>query len=195
MAVGVNISLAGRVAVRLGGETGAEVALGGRARIAFAYLLLERWRPVGRDELADAVWDPEPPATWADALRGVVRRVRTTLHTAGPDTEVVLTNGLGGYQVRLPPDAVIDVEVAAAAMERARAALAGDPRDVCAFARQAAMASRREFLAGLSGVWVEHRQAELRELHIEALELLSRGARACGDGATALRAAEEAVAM
>ncbi|MGI8984850.1 MAG: ATP-binding protein, partial [Acidimicrobiales bacterium] len=42
--------------------------------------------------------------------------------------------------------------------------------------------------------WVEHRQAELRELHLRALETASDAAAAAGDWSGALHSAEEAVA-
>jgi len=81
MAGGVTISLAGRVSVGVAGHD-VDAALGPRGRVALAYLTLERWRPVPRDELADVVWGRELPTTWRAALRGVVSRIRVSI----PDT-------------------------------------------------------------------------------------------------------------
>ncbi|MDQ6617268.1 MAG: tetratricopeptide repeat protein [Actinomycetota bacterium] len=193
---GVNISLAGRVAIGPGGGRGDEAELGERARVALAYLVLERWRPVGRDELAEVVWGHELPPTWRPALRGIVHRVRVALGQAGMDGAEVLTTGLGGYELHLPPGTQVDVEVAVAALKYAlAAAAAGHAREATVQARRAVEASRGEFLAGISGMWVERRQGELRELHVEALEALARAAAACHDGATAVWSAEEAIAL
>ena len=76
MARAISISLAGRVSIGAPGQDGPNAALGSRARVALAYLALERWRPVARDELADVIWGAELPATWRASLRGVVSRVR-----------------------------------------------------------------------------------------------------------------------
>ena len=61
MTAGIDISLAGRVAIGPAGQARSEAALGSRGRVALAYLVLERWRPVARDELAEVVWGAELP--------------------------------------------------------------------------------------------------------------------------------------
>ncbi len=61
MTAGIHISLAGRVAIGPASEPGSEIALGSRGRVTLAYLVLERWRPVARDELAEVVWGAELP--------------------------------------------------------------------------------------------------------------------------------------
>ncbi|MBW3579168.1 MAG: hypothetical protein KY462_15825 [Actinobacteria bacterium] len=78
------ISLAGRIAVAVDTHQVDERALpGSQARVVLALLVCERHRPVSRDELADNLWPTERPNTWETALRGVVRRVRGFLVSAG----------------------------------------------------------------------------------------------------------------
>jgi len=195
VAVAVKISLAGRVTIGVSGTADVEVELGARARVALGYLVLERSRPVGRDELADVVWGADLPATWPDALRNVVARVRTALRAAGLDVAEVLTTTQAGYQLHLPPEVQVDVDIASKALHEARDALASDAGEAMLQAHRAVDGSLGEFLAGASGIWVERRQAELRQLHVEALEVLSQAATTCGDTATGVWAADEAIGL
>ncbi len=199
MAELVHISLAGRVAICPDGcggdQTRAEAALGSRARVALAYLVSERARPVAAGTLADVVWGPALPATWRAALRGVIARVRVALSTAGLDAAAALTSGPGGYQIHLPPGSTVDVEVGRAALEAALVALASDPPSAAGAARRAVQILRGEFAGGGDSPWVERRQAELAELQVRALETLSLASSACRDLDAALWAAEEAVAL
>ena len=193
----MEISLTGRISVQLDGDVACDAALGPRGRVALAYLVLERQRPVTRDELAHALWgDEDLPPTWRAALRGVILRLRAFLSASGLGPTGFLTSDNGCYQLCLPLDTVVDVEVAAAAFDTARAALdGGDTAQARHAAGSAAKVCRRQFLAGATGAWIERRQAALRELHAQTLEILSQAAGACGDHAAALRAAEEAVAL
>jgi predicted ATPase/DNA-binding SARP family transcriptional activator len=195
--VELHISLTGTVSIGDGAGrlhlTG--TALGPRGRTALAYLVLERDRPVPRDELADTVWGEGVPPTWRAALRGVLARVRTVLAEDVVE-DMVMTCTHGCYQLRLPPQVIVDVEAAAADLSAARFALDHDDAEgACRLGAEAVTVARRRFLPGASGRWVEQRQAELRELQVEALETLSDAAVALGDPARALRAAEEALSL
>lgn len=195
MAPAISISFAGRVAIGTPGKQGIESSLGCRAQVALAYLALERWRPVGRDELAEVVWGSDLPTTWRAALRGVVLRLRAALAAAGVDPVTTLTSGPGGYQIHLAPGSWVDVEVAEERLASARAALALDPRQARAAAQAAAGTLRGAFLIGAEGPWVERRRAQLAELHLQGLELLSEACAQCSDADGAVAAAEEAVAL
>ncbi|CAN5791636.1 BTAD domain-containing putative transcriptional regulator [soil metagenome] len=169
--------------------------LGPRGRTALAFLVLERDRPVPRAELADAVWAEGVPPTWRAALRGVLARVRSAL-TVTSLPQVVLTCAHGCYQLALPTGVVVDVEAAVADLQSARSALElGDAEHGRLRAARAVAVARRGFLPGTSGGWVERRQAELRELRVEALEILSDAAAALENLAGALHAAEEALSV
>src|SRR3954454_24283286 len=112
---------------------------GRRAELVFAYLAAEHQRTVSRDELAGAVWPGALPDTWAAALRGVVSEVRRFLEDAGLDPAEVLASARGGYQLRLPPGVVVDLDEARAALAAAREQLAGGiPARAAAHAERAA---------------------------------------------------------
>ncbi|MDQ3716564.1 MAG: hypothetical protein M3381_11215 [Actinomycetota bacterium] len=195
MAERLDISLAGRMTLAVDGRASVEVTLGSRARVAFAYLVMERWRPVAADELAQAVWGDDLPTTWRAALRGVIARVRGVLTGAGLDASKVLTSGVSGYQVRLPPGSTVDVELAEAALQTAAKEVPVDPKRACHEAGRAVTTLRGQFLRPGDGAWVERRQAQQSELHLRALETLAEAASASGDHDTALWAAKGAVAL
>src|SRR5881396_1729720 len=125
----VRVSLVG--SIRLEGPTGVldERALGGRqGRVAFAVLVSARHRPVPKDELAEALWPKELPASWQAALRGVVTKVRSALTSIGLDGANVIRSAFGCYQLDLPQDASVDIETASGAVEVAEVALSqGNP--------------------------------------------------------------------
>src|ERR1041384_6599570 len=124
----VRVSLVGPI--RLEGPAGtlAERALGRQARVVFALLAGARHRPVAKEELAEALWPDDPPASWQAALRGVVTKVRSALTTVGLDGAHAIRSAFGCYQLELPEGSSVDLETASEGVEEAEAALAaGDP--------------------------------------------------------------------
>lgn len=165
------------------------------AWVVLSYLVAERHRPVGCDELAEVLWGDALPRSWSVMVRGLVSKLRSAFAEVGAGREVV-TTVFGCYQLKLPPDAEIDIETAEADVAVAEAALAGgEPARARATASRAAEVAGRRFLPGAEGFWVEQRQAGLAELRLRALEALAHAASACGDHATAVLAAEEVVAL
>jgi len=195
MAREVHVTLLGRVAIEVGAEAFPEPVPGPLGRVALAFLVLHRDRPVTRDELAEALWGREDlPPTWASALRGVVFRLRRALTTLGLPGAEVLRNSVGSYLLHLPDDASVDMERAGQLLEAARASLgAGLALDAQRAAESAAHLSRGQFLPGAHGAWVEQHQAAARELHLCCLELLSEAATVAGDHAVAVASAEAAI--
>src|SRR5206468_1340298 len=117
----------------------------------FRSLLVERQRPVARDELADVVWGASPPPTWPDALRGVISRVRTVFAAGGIPLDDMVKSDAGCYQLHLPAEAVVDVEAAAAARTAAREALRnGRAPAALDAATEAVSLTGGQFLAGMS---------------------------------------------
>src|SRR3954465_12897950 len=140
------IELCGRLLVEIDGE-GLQAALPGRqGRLLFAYLVLNRDRPVRRDELVDALWSENGQPESADALlRPPLSRLRKAL---GPDR----LEGRTELTLALPDDAWIDWEVAHAALARTREALgAGDHQTAWQAANEAAEIASAGLPPGLGG--------------------------------------------
>ncbi|MGH9226748.1 MAG: AfsR/SARP family transcriptional regulator, partial [Acidimicrobiales bacterium] len=109
------VALAGQVGIATAGSLIETSGLGRLGRVAFAYLVVNRDRPVPRDELADVLWGEDLPRTWDTSLRVVVSKLRTWLEEAGLDRDAV-TSAFGTYQLHLPDGTRVDVEEAAAAL-------------------------------------------------------------------------------
>ena len=89
---------------------------GRQGRALFAYLVLQRPRSVGRDELIEALWAEDPPAGFASAVTVLLSKLR-----AAVAADVLV--GRGSVHIALPPDARVDVEQALAALHRAESAV------------------------------------------------------------------------
>src|SRR4051794_4075353 len=111
------IQLCGRLIVELQGRRLEDTLRGRQGRLLFAYLALNRDRPVRRDELAEALWSGTgaPPA-YESLLAPPLSRLRKAL---GPG----VLEGRSELQLILPSDAWIDWEVAPRQVSRARHAL------------------------------------------------------------------------
>src|SRR3954471_19121045 len=67
-ALTTEIRLCGRLAVRVDGQDLERALIGRQGRLLFAYLALNRRRPVRRDELIEALWAEEGPPAGGDGL-------------------------------------------------------------------------------------------------------------------------------
>src|SRR4051812_9951227 len=184
------IELCGRLLVEIDGE-GLQGALPGRqGRLLFAYLVLNRDRPVRRDELVDALWSENGHPDSAEALlRPPLSRLRKAL---GPGR----LEGRTELALVLPDDAWIDWEVAHAALARTREALgAGDHAAAWQAAGEAAEIASAGLLPGLEADWIDERRRELSDLRVEALEAAAAAGVVLGGAhlAGAERAARAAV--
>ncbi|MFI9642518.1 BTAD domain-containing putative transcriptional regulator [Micromonospora sp. NPDC051925] len=165
-----------------------------QAQVAFARLTLERANGTGRDQLADTVWPDGLPDTWASALRSVVSRVRAFVAGGDASDDLSVISQSGRYLLRLPPDAVVDLELAESSVATATKAFADD--DFTEARRRAASAVaclRRPFLSDHEGEWVTSVRQRLDELLVAALEIASLASSALGEDREALRYASEAV--
>ena len=170
--------------MREGGERLDERLPGRQGRVLLAYLVLERRRPVSRDELVEAIWPDGPPAAADTALSALLSKLRRALGAArlASGTPVALA---------LPADAWIDVEAAAEALHRAESAVArGEWKAAWGPARVVQHVTAREFLSGEDAPWIDERRRQLEEWHVRSLELV---AEAClGIGGSELATAERA---
>jgi YVTN family beta-propeller protein len=193
----LSITLAGRVSLCSGGQEIGEERLAGRqGRLLFAYLVIERGRPVPRDELADVLWGASPPATWEKGLTVLVSRLRAALADSALGGAAALSNALGCYRLDLPADTWVDVEAAAVASHDAAAALEdGRLDESLTLGTRALDVLRRPLLAGDDGVWVEAKRRELADIADEALASCVDANLAARRPGEAARLAEEAIAL
>lgn len=110
------VQLCGRFVLELRGRRIEQGLPGRRGRALFAYLVLERPRTVGRDELTEAIWPGNAHANHASALTVLLSKLRAVV---GAD----VLAGRGSVRVVLPPGARVDVEQALAALHRAQSAV------------------------------------------------------------------------
>jgi DNA-binding SARP family transcriptional activator len=172
------IQLCGHLVARIDGRR-IETELPGRqGRLAFAFLAVNRHRPVTRDELTDALWSKEPDS---DRLSPLLSKLRG----------VVPLEGRGDVRLVLPGAAWIDLEAAAEGLHRAQSLVAqGDFAGAWSPGRVAQHIATREFLPGQDAPWIDKQRRRLDEILIRSLELIGR---ACVEiGAGELETAERA---
>ena len=162
-----------------------EAQLPGRqGRLAFAFLALNRHRPVPRDELADVLWD-EPAAS--ERLSPLLSKLRSS----------VPLDGRGEVRLTLPDAAWVDVEAASEGLHRAESAVArGDFAGAWGPGRVAQHIASRTFLPGEDAAWVDIERRRLEEILVRSLELVGRACVEIGAGEldTAERAARNLIA-
>jgi DNA-binding SARP family transcriptional activator len=162
------IQLCGRLSVEIDGAQRADHLRGKQVPLLLAYLLLNRGRHVGREELIGALWPYEAPVSQDAALRTLLSRLRSALgagSVVGRD-EVILD---------LPEPVWIDLEAAALEVERAAQTLAdGDARNAWAVAQVPLNIARRGLLPGAQASWLDSRRRELEDVRLQALEVIGR---------------------
>lgn len=166
----VRIYLCGRLAVESGDHVLTERALPARqGRRLWTYLVLNRRRPISRDDLAGAIWGDEIPDAWDGALTTLVSRVRSAI--AALDGSVAIHGEPGRYSLSAPSDAVVDLERARAALHAAETAVRrGAWGEALAEARVAMEIAARGFLSGEELPWIEGQRRGLADLRMHALE-------------------------
>jgi DNA-binding SARP family transcriptional activator len=169
----LRVYVCGRLAVEHASTVLLESAFPARqGRRLWAYLVLNRRQPVGREDLAEAVWGDEIPDAWDPALNALISRLRTVLKPIiALEPDLSIRGEVGRYELRLPAGAFVDLERARLALHTAETRLrAGDYQMALAEARVAMDIAARGFLMGESGVWIEGQQRALRDLRVRALE-------------------------
>jgi DNA-binding SARP family transcriptional activator len=181
------IQLCGRFVADIDGCRIEDTLPGRLGRVLFAYLVLNRARPVPRDTLLMAGWGEDAPAETRNALNVLLSKLR---------------NGLGAEHFRgraeiellLPPGTFVDAEAALEGAHRAESAIA-DGRWVQAWgpAGIAYHVGSRPFLAGLEAPWIDEWRRRLEEVRLRGLECFA--AASLGLGGPALAQAEERARM
>jgi SARP family transcriptional regulator, regulator of embCAB operon len=137
-----------------------------------------------------AIWGENRPAASGQALRALLSKLRAAI---GRD----LLPADGPLRLELHQSAHVDVEVATRAIHDGESGIARQEWARAWIASQTAMnVTRRGFLAGHDGAWVEERRDELGTVYTRALATLSAAALELGETEllTAVRAARELVA-
>jgi DNA-binding SARP family transcriptional activator len=131
---------------------------GRQVPLLLAYLVLDRHRPFGREELIGALWPEHAPQSQDAALRTLLSRLRTAL----------------GRGVLVGRDAH--------AQRADRALQAQDPRAAWALAQVPLNIATRGLLPGAQAAWLESRRRELSDVRLHALEVIGRAGLALGGG-------------
>jgi branched-chain amino acid transport system substrate-binding protein len=193
----VTVSIVGRVSIGIDDVLIGEEGFPGRqGRLVFVYLVAESGRPVSREELADALWGEQLPATWEKALTVIVSKLRGLLEECRLDVASVLMNAFGCYRLDLPEGSIVDLHVAAEAIEAAEVALAAGELDKAKeLSERAVSLARLPFLQGDEGRWVEQKRREQSEVLSRGLGFLAEASLRFGEAAEAVRYAEEEIAV
>jgi DNA-binding SARP family transcriptional activator len=176
----ITIQLRGEVRLDVGGNR-MEGRLPGRlGRALLAFLVLNRHRAMTRDELMDALWPSAVPRDPAATLSTLLSGIRRALGAE-------LLRGRSELRLELPPDAVVDVELAARALSEARDALPGEPSRAATAAQTALDIYESPLVPLFDAPWLEEHRRLQEEDRLAALEALAEAALAMGD-AGAVRA-------
>lgn len=137
---------------------------GTRLRAAVCRLAVAVPRPVGVDELIDAVWDGRPPGAAAHALQSLITRLRGVLGGAGS----VLMDARG-YRLPLAPEAVDALVFQDLLARGRRAAREADHASALTSFEQALALWRGPALTGVPDApYVAGLTAELENLRLDA---------------------------
>jgi DNA-binding SARP family transcriptional activator len=193
----VRVHLAGRISIEADAQLiGPDRFPGQQGRVAFAYLVIERGRPVTLEELAETLWPGSLPPAWESALRAIVSKLRSVIANPEGRGGSTLTSARGSYELRLPAHTWVDVEAAAEAIHDAEAALRkGDPRLAYGPSAVAHHIARRPFLAGEQGPWIEAQRDRLRDILLRALEVRTEVYLWNAEHSLAQRAAKDLIAL
>jgi class 3 adenylate cyclase/DNA-binding SARP family transcriptional activator len=193
----LRVYLTGRLRLEGAGNLIDETRLPGRqGRLALAFLVLERERPTGRSEVAEVLWPTSPPAAWEAGLSALISKLRSALGHVGLDGGQVLSSAMGCLQLRLPAGTWVDIEAAYEGLHTAELACrAGHLLEAHSWAEVPVHVTKRPFLPGEDGPWVDGVRAHLREVRIRALHCHAVTWIEAGDLDLAVRSAEQAVEL
>jgi DNA-binding SARP family transcriptional activator/streptogramin lyase len=167
---------------------------GRQGRLLFAYLVAKHGKLVPRDELAEALWEGVPPASWDKALRVLVSKLRTVLAETEDGATADLTASSGCYRLDLPAGTWIDVLAAESAAQEAEGLLATDELEGAIRAASVTESVLHQpFMPGDDGTWVHGKRRELDEIRLRALSVLAEACLRSGQAEAAVRWAEQAV--
>ena len=177
------IQLCGRLVVRLEGQRVEDALPGAKGQLLFAYLVLNRVRRIGRDQLLEAVYGEEATPGHSPRLNVLLSKLR---RVAGPE----MLTGRSEIDVALPRDAFIDVEAALEGLHRAESHVAqGEWADAWGPSGVAYHVASRPLLQGHDRPWLDEWRRRLEDVRVRGLECFA--AARLGLGGPTLPQAEE----
>jgi DNA-binding SARP family transcriptional activator len=166
---------------------------GHQGRIALAALATLR-QPMSHDDLADIVWDGQPPSQWKSALAAIMSKTRSLITATGFDGSTMLVSSVGTYSFVPPADMWIDVEHAARSLDRAEGAFRrGDAAEASREATVASSILRRPLLAGAECSWLDDARRRQSDALYRSMVTLAAAWHALGDYQLAAAVAQSAV--
>jgi DNA-binding SARP family transcriptional activator len=182
----MRIYLTGRLMVESESDLLDEEDLPARqGRNAFAYLVLNRRRPIPRPELAAALWSDSPPEASEATLSGVLSRLRRLFRSLAIDADISTLSG--SVHVRLPGELWVDIDAARNALDEAEGQMRADrAREAWPQAAVALSIFERGFLQGEEEPWILRERERIHSEHLRSLELLADITLAIGESASSL---------
>jgi SARP family transcriptional regulator, regulator of embCAB operon len=181
------IQLCGRFIADIDGSRIEDTLPGRLGRILFAYLVLNRGRPLPRDALLMACWGQDAAPEARNALSVLLSKLR---HGLGAEH----LQGRTEIELLLPSAIFVDVEAALEGAHRAESSIAeGRWAQAWGPAGIAYHVATRPFLHGLEAPWIDPWRRRLEEVRLRGLECFA--AAGLGLGGPALAQAEERAKM
>ena len=160
-----------------------------QGRIAFAYLALNRRRPIPRLELGTALWGDSPPEAWEASLSALLSRLRGLFRKLGIDADISALSG--SVHLILPRELWIDLDAARNALDEAEGLMrAGRAKEAWPPAVVALSILERGFLHGEEQPWIIRERERIHEERLRALELLAEITLSLGESASSVRFAK-----
>jgi SARP family transcriptional regulator, regulator of embCAB operon len=159
----LRIQLCGPLAVEREGERLEGRLPGRQGRLLIAYLVINRHRPVPRDQLAEALWREPDPAAVDARLNPLLSKLRRVFGSDAVDGRSTLRLCL--------PDAWVDLDAAIEAIHRAESAVAQKEWTRAWGPVLAALfVAERTLLPGEDAPWIDDVRHQLAVVHLRALE-------------------------
>lgn len=191
MVAGVHVRLLGATEVRTSSGERVTAFGGAKARQVLGMLAVQPGTAIGKERLAEQLWDGTPPRSWAGTLESYVCVLRRSIGEAGRSSAIRTT--ACGYV--LDDDRVtVDVAEVRTLVGRARAGR-GSER-VALVEAAAAWAMEGELLASEPyAAWADEQRGRLHHELVSACVDTATAAHASGDDAAAVRLAEAAISL
>jgi DNA-binding SARP family transcriptional activator len=162
------VQLCGRLVVRVDGVRIEGALPGAKGQLLLAFLVLERRRRIGRDELLQAVYGEDATPDHHPRLSVLLSKVRRVVGAE-------LVTGRASIELVLSPDAFVDVEAALEALHRAEMHVANEEwAEAWGPSGVAYHVASRPLLQGHDAPWLEEWRRRLADVRVRGLECFAR---------------------